>query len=59
MPPGSAPGLSFLATSISAAVEPVAMIDAPSLEVRQRDVDGVDGADQVGVHHVDPGLQVG
>ena len=29
-PPGSAPGLSFLPTSISAAVEPVAMIEAPS-----------------------------
>ena len=28
-------------------------------EVRQRDLDGVDGADQVGVHHVDPGLHVG
>ena len=31
MPPGSLPGLSFLLVSISAAVEPVAMIDAPSV----------------------------
>ena len=34
------------------------MIEAPSDEVRQRDLDGVDGADQVGVDHVDPGRHV-
>ena len=31
MPPGSPPGLGLLCASISAAVEPVAMIEAPSL----------------------------
>ncbi len=43
--------------SIRAAVEPVAMIEAPSLRCGKRGVDRVDGADQVGVDDIGPRLR--
>ena len=60
VPAGSIfPGSSFFAVSINAAVEPVAMIDAPSPRCGERRLDGVDDPDQIGVDGVAPGVELG